>query len=123
VRATRANADALNRQQHYPYFQQAPDAGKQRCRSIGKALPWACSTTCTLYRGPLSPLVVRLRSLLAFEDNLVRLDYPLAARQDRPSGYQRPPLAHPLMPPNLHRFTTEAAHRGPSAGSRGAAER
>jgi hypothetical protein len=96
LRATRANVDALNRQLHYLY------SDKPQTLEKAMQVDWESIALGLLDRlrapteAPLSPLVVRLRSLPAFEDNLVRLDYPLTTRQDLAAITSRhlPPPAH-----------------------------
>lgn len=81
LRASRANVEALNRQLHYLY------ADKPQTLEKAMLVDWESIALTLLDRlrqpqdAPLSPLVVRLRSLPAFEDSLARLDYPLDVRQ------------------------------------------
>jgi hypothetical protein len=80
--ATQANVTALNRQLHYAY-----DAHKPQSLEQAMLVDWETIALNLLDRlrrptdAPLSPLVVRLRQLPAFEDSLARLNYPLDVRQ------------------------------------------
>jgi hypothetical protein len=82
LRAHRANVDVLNQQLHHVH------ADKPQTTEKPLSVDWESIALSLLDRlrqpneAPLSPLVVRLRQLPSFENNLVRLDYPLAARQD-----------------------------------------
>jgi hypothetical protein len=96
-RATQANVTALNRQLHYAY-----DATKPQSLEQAMLVDWESIALNLLDRlrrptdAPLSPLVVRLRQLPAFEDSLARLDYPLNVRQQLAAISARylPPPAH-----------------------------
>lgn len=96
LRAQQANVEALNRQLHYLY------SDKPQTLEKAMQVDWESIALGLLDRlrqpqqAPLSPLVVRLHSLPAFEHNLVRLDYPLAARQDLGAitFHHLPPPAH-----------------------------
>ncbi len=96
-RATQANVLALNRQLHYAY-----DASKPQSLEQAMLVDWQSIALNLLDRlrsptdAPLSPLVVRLRQLPAFEDSLARLDYPPDVRQQLAaiSARHLPPPAH-----------------------------
>jgi hypothetical protein len=81
LQATRANVAALNRQLHYVY------SDKPQTLEKAMLVDWESIALNLLDRlrqpqdAPLSPLVVRLRSLPAFEDSLARLACPLEVRQ------------------------------------------
>jgi hypothetical protein len=95
--AYRANVTALNRQLHYAY-----DASKPHSLEQAMLVDWESIALNLLDRlrrptdAPLSPLVVRLRSLPAFEDSLARLDYPPDVRQQLAAitSHHLPPHAH-----------------------------
>jgi hypothetical protein len=94
--ATRANVTGLNCQLHQVYSTdpQPPATAMQ--------IDWERIALSLLDRlrhpneTPLSPLVVSLRQQSTFQDNLVRLDYPLTARQDLAAitAHHLPPPAH-----------------------------
>jgi hypothetical protein len=95
--ATRANVTALNRQLHYAY-----DAAKPQTLEQALLIDWETIALHLLDRlrhpteTPLSPLVVRLRQLPAFEHSLSRLDCPPDVRQRLAAVSVRhlPPPAH-----------------------------
>lgn len=95
--ASQANVMVLNRQLHYTY-----DASKPQTLEKAMLIDWQSIALNLLDRlrsptdAPLSPLVVRLRQLPAFEDSLARLDYPLDVRQQLAaiSARHLPPPAH-----------------------------
>lgn len=94
--ATRANVQGLNRQLHYAY------SDKPQTLEKAMLVDWESIALNLLDRlrspadAPLSPLVVRLRQLPAFEDSLARLDYPLEVRQQLAAitSHHLPPHAH-----------------------------
>jgi hypothetical protein len=81
LRATQANVHALNRQLHYLY------SDKPQTLEKAMLVDWESIALNLLERlrqpqdAPLSPLVVRLRSLPAFEDSLARLSCSPEVRQ------------------------------------------
>jgi hypothetical protein len=81
LRAQRANVEALNRQLHHLY------SDKPQTLEKAMLVDWESIALNLLDRlrhpseAPLSPLVVRLRSLPAFEDSLARLACPPEVRQ------------------------------------------
>ena len=95
--ATQANVTALNRQLHYAY-----DATKPHSLEQAMLVDWESIALNLLDRlrqptdAPLSPLVVCLRQLPAFEDSLARLNCPLHVRQHLAavSAHHLPPPAH-----------------------------
>lgn len=96
-RAQQANVDALNRQLHYVY------SDKPQTLEKAMQVDWESIALNLLDRlrqpqdAPLSPLVVRLRSLPAFEDSLARLSCSLEVRQQLASI-----TSHHLPPPTAH---------------------
>jgi hypothetical protein len=95
--ATCANVTALNRQLHYAY-----DAAKPQSLEQALLVDWETIALRLLDRlrpstdAPLSPLVVRLRQLPAFETSLARLDCPPDVRRQLAAVSIRhlPPPAH-----------------------------
>jgi hypothetical protein len=96
LQAQQANVQALNRQLHYVY------SDKPQTLEKAMQVDWESIALNLLDRlrdpnaAPLSPLVVRLRSLPAFEDSLARLDSPLEVRQQLAAI-----TSHHLPPPIL----------------------
>jgi hypothetical protein len=80
--ATRANVTGLNCQLHHVY------STDPQLTALAQQVDWETIALSLLdrLRSPTapaaSPLVVRLSQQPAFQHNLVRLEYPLAARQD-----------------------------------------
>jgi hypothetical protein len=94
LRAQQANVEALNRQLHYVC------SNKPQTLEKAMQVDWESIALNLLDRlrdpgaTPLSPLVVRLRSLPAFEDSLARLSCSLEVRQQLASI-----TSHHLPPP------------------------